>query len=274
MDSLLKNLFIQREPDAKKGDFGRLLVIGGSKMYTGAQALAALAGLYSGCDIVVIVAPKRAADTCASISPNLITYPLEGDFIEEAHIKEIESLIDKSDAIIIGPGIGEHEKTKKAVLKILQNTKKPTVIDADALKAIAGEKEILKGKPFIITPNRGEFKILAGKELSKENARSLAKDIDCVVLAKGPIDIITDGKKTEENSTGNPYMTVGGTGDVLAGVAGALLARGVEPFDAASLATLITGRAGDIAAAAFGESLTATDLIDSISQVLMEAKGE
>ncbi len=274
MDSLLKNLFIQREPDAKKGDFGRLLVIGGSKMYTGAPALAALAALYSGCDIAVIAAPKRAADICASISPNMITYPLEGDILEERHIKEIESLIDKSDALIIGPGLGCDEKTKKAVLKILENTQKPTVIDADALKAITGEKEILKGKPFIITPNRGEFKILIGIELSKENARSYAKEIDCVVLAKGPIDIITDGKKTQENNTGNPYMTVGGTGDVLAGVAGALLARGVELFDAASLAALITGRAGDITAAAFGESLTATDLIDSISQVLMEAKGE
>ena len=137
MLSTLKNVFEDRPKDSKKGDFGRVLIIGGSKMFTGAPALSALAALYTGCDLAVIVAPKRAADICAAISPNLITYPLNGDFIEEKHIKEIEPLINKADAIVIGPGLGTKEETKKAIIKLLENIEKPAVIDADAITAIS-----------------------------------------------------------------------------------------------------------------------------------------
>ena len=266
----LKNVFEDRPKDAKKGDFGRVLIIGGSKMFTGAPALSALAALYTGCDLAVIVAPKRAADICAAISPNLITYPLNCDFIAESHIKEIEPLIDNADAIVIGPGLGHKEETKKAIIKLLENLEKPAVIDADAITAITQKKEILENKPFILTPHRGEFKELTGKEATDETVQSFAKKLGCVILAKGPQDIISDGKKTLKNNTGNPYMTVGGTGDVLTGITVAFLARGVTPFDAAQFAAYITGRAGDIAAPTFKESLTATDILDIITQVLFE----
>ena len=270
MLSKLKNVFEDRPKDAKKGDFGRVLIIGGSKMFTGAPALSALAALYTGCDIAVIAAPKRAADICAAISPNLITYPLDGDFIDESHIKEIKPLIDNADAIVIGPGLGQEEETKKAIIQILENLNKPAVIDADAITAIIHRKNILKNKPFILTPHRGEFRYLTGKDATEESIQTFAKKIGCIILAKGPQDIISDGKKTEKNNTGNPYMTVGGTGDVLTGITAALLARGVTPVDAAIFAAYIMGHAGDIAALTFGESLTATDILDIITQVLFE----
>ena len=270
MLSTLKNVFEDRPKDAKKGDFGRVLIIGGSKMFTGAPALSALATLYTGCDLAVIAAPKRAADICAAISPNLITYPLNGDFLKESHIKEIEPLINKADAIVIGPGLGIKEETKKAIIKLLGTLEKPTVIDADAITAIKQKKEIIKNKPFILTPHRGEFKELTGVMVTDVTVQSFAKKLGCVILAKGPKDIISDGNKTEINNTGNAYMTVGGTGDVLTGITVALLARGVAPFDAAYFAAYITGRAGDIAAPTFKESLTATDILDLITQVLFE----
>ena len=270
MLSTLKNVFEDRPKDAKKGDFGRVLIIGGSKMFTGAPALSALAALYTGCDLAVIAAPKRAADICAAISPNLITCPLQGDFLDESHIKELEPLIIKADAIVIGPGLGTKEETKKAIIKLLENIEKPAVIDADAITAIKQKIQILQNKPFILTPHRGEFKQLTGKEATEKNVQSFAKKLGCVILAKGSQDIISDGKKIEKNNTGNAYMTVGGTGDVLSGIAAALLARGVVPFDAALFAAYITGRAGDIAAPTFKESLTATDILDLITQVLFE----
>ncbi|NOR85851.1 NAD(P)H-hydrate dehydratase [archaeon] len=266
----LKNVFEDRPKDAKKGDFGRVLIIGGSKMFTGAPALSALAALYTGCDLTVIAAPKRAADICAAISPNLITQPLDGDFLKNQHIKEIKPLIDKADAIVIGPGLGQEEETKKTIIKLLEYLKKPTVIDADAITAIIQKKETFKNRPFILTPHRGEFKKLTGKEVTEENVQLFAKKLGCVILAKGPKDIISNGKKIEKNNTGNSYMTVGGTGDVLSGITAALLARGVTPFDAAMFAAYIMGRAGDIAALTFGESLTATDILDIITQVLLE----
>ncbi|MCK4967865.1 MAG: NAD(P)H-hydrate dehydratase, partial [Candidatus Aenigmarchaeota archaeon] len=179
MLSILKNVFVSRDTNAKKGDYGRVLVIGGSKVYTGAPALSALSALSCGCDISVIAAPKRAADICATFSPNLITYPLDGDFIEEKHLNEIKPLIDKADAIVIGPGLGREEKTKKAIIKLLEIIKKPTVIDADAIAAVKLNKKILKGKPFVITPHRGEFKELAEKEASKETTLELAKNLGC-----------------------------------------------------------------------------------------------
>ncbi|MCK4967493.1 MAG: NAD(P)H-hydrate dehydratase, partial [Candidatus Aenigmarchaeota archaeon] len=152
--------------------------------------------------------------------------------------------------------------------------KKPTVIDADAIAAVKLNKKILKGKPFVITPHRGEFKELAGKEASKETTLELAKKLGCIILAKGHIDLISDGKKVFQNDTGNPYMAVGGTGDVLAGIVAALLARGIKPIDASVMGAYITGRAGDIAASLVGESMMATDVIDSIVQVVLEVKDE
>ncbi len=263
--AILKEVYKKRNSWSHKGDFGKILVVGGSKQYTGTPVLVGLAALKSGCDLVYIAAPKRAADIAASFSPNLITCPLEGDFLTSKHFKEIVNF--DSDAIIFGNGLGEKSSS---LCKLMWKTKKSSVVDGDALKFLPNKL----GKNFVLTPHAGEFEILSGKQVSeniqerKQLVKTYAKKLNCTILLKGHIDIISDGIRAFENKTGNPYMTKGGTGDVLAGICGALLARNIQPFTAACLAAYISGAAGDLATKKFGESLVATDVIEEIKRVI------
>lgn len=264
---IIKKIYPPRNPSAKKGDFGRALVVGGSKKFTGAPALSALAALRSGADIAVVAAPGRAADIIASFSPDLITVPLEGDFISEKHLHEIEGLIQGAGALAIGPGLSREKETQEFVKKIIPEIKIPCVVDADALYAIKDSK---LSKNFVLTPHRGEFKMLSGDEAGRQSVLKLAKNLGATILAKGPIDFVSDGKRAYENRTGTPYMTVGGTGDVLTGVCAAILARGIPPFEAACAAAYINGLAGERAAKKFGEGLVATDLLLELPKTIKD----
>ena len=279
---ILKNIYKERPRDSKKYDFGLLIVIGGSDFYSGSPALSALAAFKTGVDMVRIIAPKRAADIIASFSPNLAAYPLEGKWLERKHLATLISITESAKevsrgntAVVIGGGMGRSEETKKAIFEYLKQVQVPVVIDADAIHALGKKSEIVSGKNFLITPHTYEFFILTGKEdykLPEEEKIKLvyqeAARLQTTILLKGAIDIISDGKEVALNRTGTPYMTVGGTGDTLAGIAGALLARGLSPFEAAEAAAYINGFSGELAGKKFGESLTATDLIDEISNVL------
>ena len=279
---ILKNIYKERPRDSKKYDFGLLIVIGGSDFYSGSPALSALAAFKTGVDMVRIIAPKRAADIIASFSPNLAAYPLEGKWLERKHLATLISITESAKevsrgnmAVVIGGGIGRSEETKKAILEYLKQVQVPVVIDADAIHALGKKSEIVSGKNFLITPHTYEFFILTGKEVYKlpeeEKIKLVYQEaarLQTTILLKGAIDIISDGKEVALNRTGTPYMTVGGTGDTLAGIAGALLARGLSPFEAAEAAAYINGFSGELAGKKFGESLTATDLIDEISNVL------
>lgn len=269
---LIKDVFRKRPQDSKKGDFGRLLVVGGSRMYTGAPALSALASLNCGCDLCVVAAPERAADVVASFSPCLIAVPLRGDLLNCEHVDLLARLSLRSDAVVIGPGLGREGVVLRACDDFMKRVKVPCVVDADAICAMG--KYRWKGgcDRFVVTAHRHEFMELTGVDLGKK--KDMVREVEraslkfgCVVVLKGHEDIISDGKKTVLNKTGNPYMTKGGTGDVLAGVCGALLARGVGAFDAAVVATYICGAAGD-AAATHGESLLATDVINEIGSIV------
>ena len=263
--SVLREAYKKRDPWSHKGDFGKVLVVGGSKEYTGAVALVGLAALKSGTDLTYIAAPERAANISASFSPNLITVPLNGDYLTSKHFREIQEI--ESDAIVFGNGLGTRSAS---FCKLMWKTKKPCVIDGDALKFLPEKL----GKNFVITPHAGEFEILSREkvpqktEARKRLVKKYAIKLNCTILLKGHIDIISDGKRVFENRTGNPYMTKGGTGDVLAGICGALLARGLEPFKAGCLAAYISGSAGDLAAKKYGESLLATDVIEEIKNVI------
>lgn len=269
--SVLRGIYKPRPPRSHKGDFGSVLIVGGNKQYSGSPALVAMASLRAGADLTCIAAPKRAADIAASFSPDLITYPLEGDFINEKHFKEISKLVEKHDAIVIGNGIGLEPRTKRFLLGLVKALEKPCVIDADGIKMLAGET--LK-KNFLLTPHSVEFSLLTGEVGAgdvENNIRAVeqaSRRIGCTILLKGNIDIVSDGKRTACNRTGNPYMTKGGTGDVLAGISAALMARGVPPFEAACAGAYINGQAGDIAAKMFGESMLATDLIACIPRTI------
>jgi len=280
--NILKNIYKERPKDSKKYDSGLLIVIGGSDFYSGSPALSAMAAFKSGVDMVRVIAPKRAADIIASFSPNLAAYPLEGNWLERKHLATLISMTESAKAVsygktavVIGGGMGRSEDTQDAILEYLEEVSVPVVIDADAIHAVGKKPEIISGKNFLITPHTYEFFVLTGKEIYKlpeeekiKMVQAEAQRLQTTILLKGAIDIISDGKEVALNKTGTPLMIVGGTGDTLAGIAGALVARGIDPFTVAQAAAFINGLAGELAGKKLGESLTATDLIDEISNVL------
>jgi len=265
-----------RSPDAHKGDFGRLLVIGGSETYSGAPALVALAALRTGVDLVFVAAPERTAISISSFSPNLITVRLAGEHLNKANVGSLKPHIQKATCLAMGPGLGTHSDTVNAVLEILSVLKesgKPTLIDADAIKAM-GVIRHRAGFPVVLTPHAGEFQVLSGRAPSSdlrarsEETKSLAAVSGGTVLLKGHVDVISDGERVRLNRTGNPAMTVGGTGDVLSGVVAGLMAKGVPGFQASVAGAFINGAAGDFARLEHGDHLAPTDLIHLIPKIM------
>lgn len=267
-----------RLPEAHKGDFGRLLVIGGSETYSGAPTLVALAALRTGVDLVFVAAPEKTAASIASFSPNLITVRLAGDHLSEGNVEILRPHIERSTCVAMGPGLGTHSETVGAVAKILgvlKECKKPALVDADAIKAM-GKVTRSVGFPVVVTPHAGEFQVLSGRAPSGdlgpriEETRSLATTLRGTVLLKGHVDIVSDGEHVKLNRTGNPAMTVGGTGDVLSGVVAGLMAQGVPEFKASVAGAFINGAAGDLAAVELGDHLAPTDLIHLIPKIMNE----
>lgn len=279
---ILKEVYTIRKKESHKYDFGLLTVIGGSEFYSGSPALSALAAFKAGADMVKIIAPKRAADIIASFSPILATFPLDEPILTEKSlsfllemVKSAEAVSHGKTAIVLGGGLGRSEETRKAVNSFLREISIPTVIDADAIYAVSENKEVIKGKPFVITPHTYEFFILSGREVKSENTEERAKivkdvanNLKITIILKGQEDVISNGEEIFVNRTGTPYMSKGGTGDTLAGICGALLARGINPFLAAQASVFINGKAGEIATQKYKQSLVATDLIDAIPEVI------
>jgi NAD(P)H-hydrate epimerase len=271
--ALVRKLFPKRKPWCYKGNFGKLLVIGGSRMYSGSPALAALAAVRAGTDLVTVAAPKRAADIIAGFGPDIITSPLKGDYINAWHLNGLLKLSEKSNTAVIGGGMERNRQTIDCVARFLKAAKVPCVVDADAVYAAAKKPDVLK-KGFVLTPHSYEFWALSGRKPShdiRERAKqvaALSRKLGCTVLLKGHVDAVSDGKRIAVSRTGSPFMTKGGTGDTLAGLAGALLARGADPFDAACAAAWINGKAGELAAKEYGEGLMAMDLVGKIHKAL------
>ncbi|PIZ89324.1 MAG: NAD(P)H-hydrate dehydratase [Candidatus Nealsonbacteria bacterium CG_4_10_14_0_2_um_filter_37_10] len=282
--NILKEIYKERPKDSKKYDFGLLIVIGGSDFYSGSPALSAMAAFKSGCDMVRIIAPKRAADIIASFSPNLAAYPLEGNWLESKHLATLLEMTESAKAVsygktavVIGGGMGRSEETQKAILEYLEQVSVPVVIDADAIHAVGKKPEIGAGKPFLFTPHTYEFFVLTGKEIYKlpfeekiKMVQEEAARLQTTILLKGPTDIISDGKEVALNKTGSPYLSKGGTGDTLAGICGALMARGIDAFTSAQAAAYINGKAGEIVSQRLKEGLLATELIEAIPEVIKD----
>ncbi len=269
-------LLYPRPPlDAHKGDSGRVLVVAGGP-YTGAPALAGLAAYRIGTDVVHIATPALSHPIVASFSPTLIVHRLPGEKLLPDNVPAVKRLAEGMDAVVIGPGLGRDPETLVAVHNLIRALEKPLVIDADGITAVAKDVSCLEGKQGVITPHKMEFyrlsgtKLDAGLEKRMEQVKSFAKRLGVTILLKGRHDIITDGKRVKVNQTGNPGMSVGGTGDVLAGLVGALLGKGLAPFDAARLAAFANGYAGDIAFRELSYGMTASDLLDKIPSVLIE----
>ena len=266
-----------RPPEAHKGHFGRLLVIGGSEIYSGAPALVALAAMQTGVDLAYVAAPERTAYAIAAMSPNLITLKLEGNHLSLGNLPLIKNYLRLSTAVAIGPGLGLHRETEEAVEELLRlmekNGKVPVLLDADGLKAFAQFKRKV-GFPLVLTPHAGEYQLLTGKTSPQSleeralDVKKTAGELGAVVLLKGHVDLISDGERVKFNFTGNPGMTVGGTGDVLSGIVGALLAQGFNPFEASVAGAFINGAAGDFVQSEKGFHMVPTDLLDWIPRVM------
>ena len=273
----LKKFYPQRNPWSHKGNFGYVLIVAGSRIYSGSPVLNALGALRAGADLTMIVSCLRAADIAASFAPDLITRPLDKD-LEMKHVGKIVSLAKKFDSLVIGGGLARNEKTYKAIREIISQVDLPMVLDAEAIRAAAEEPKILENKSAILTPHAGEFKALTGEEVMpeiedrKEKVKKWAEKLKTTILLKGHIDVISDGKEIILNETGSPLMTKGGTGDILAGICAAFLAKKFSALEAAQAAAFINGKAGEMAAEKYAEGLLASNLLEFIPEVIKKYK--
>lgn len=252
----------KRKPSSHKGDNGKVLVIGGSRDYVGAVALAGLAALRSGVDWVTIASPEKVGYAINALSADLVVKKYKGDDFCASRAKDILKFEKGFDAVLIGNGIGMHAKS--FVRKYVKETKKPLVIDADGIKHI----RLQDVKNAIITPHKKELDILL--ENSKLNKNNFKKYLRTnIILLKGPIDQIISSSKTYYNKTGNAGMTKGGTGDVLAGICVGFLGQGLSLLQSAINAAYFNGLAGDILLKKKkGFTYLASDLVGEIKRIL------
>lgn len=259
-----------------KGQNGRVLIIGGGP-YTGAPFLAAMGAYRIGVDLVHVAAPSSVSDTIAGYSPNLIVHKLPGSILSPGDLGRLRALLKNMDAVLLGSGIGRDLQTFEAVRNFVKVCDAPMVLDADGFAALSGNIGLLKGRSGILTPHGGEFLKLTGEELAAdlegrvEQCVQLANRTGMTVLLKGSVDVITDGKEVRLNRTGNAGMSVGGTGDVLAGICAGLLAKGTLPFQAARIGAFTSGAAGDLAFDEFSYGLLATDVVEKVPLVMRKA---
>lgn len=271
----------RRRPETSKRDYGRVVVVGGSAGMAGAPALAAMAALRSGAGLVEMLVPDAVLMIAAAFDPCVMTrgFPSTDDGgFGPAAAGPIERRLAAADAAAIGPGLGRSAAAVELVLRLWRDLPCPAVFDADALWALATLDAAARRRhagPRLLTPHAGELLRLIGREpgsaaaedrgFLEREATALAASADAVVVLKGHQSLIVGPREHTHNDTGNPGMATAGTGDVLTGVAAALLAQGLAPFAAARLAVWIHGRAGDAAAADLGEtSMTARDLLDRL----------
>lgn len=265
-----------RRKDAHKGDFGRVFILAGSQGYTGAAHLTAMAALRTGAGLVTLGVPEKVYPILARREAEVMVRPFS--FKSE---KEILKFSKIQEILAMGPGLSQDPKIQKIIRKVAAKTSQPLVLDADGLNAIAKHVEILKKRrQTILTPHPGEFKRLFGKVSSsltdrKKKALEAARKNGCVVLLKGHKTVIAspDGR-VYVNTTGNPGMATGGTGDVLTGVIAALLGQKFSLWDAACFGAYLHGLAGDLAARKVGQvSLTAGDIIEFLPAAIRKVKG-
>lgn len=260
---------------AHKGDMGRILLLCGSRGYTGAAALAATGALRSGAGIVYLGVPESIY-SIESIKLNeaiVIPLPEENGMLSECALDKISQLLPKMDAVLIGPGLGISDGTEKIVTYIIENFAGPIVLDADGITLMAAHKNVLRDRIgcTVLTPHEGEFCRFTGNAISNrfESAEMLARDLGCIVVLKGHRTVITDGNSGYINKTGNPGMAVGGSGDVLAGIITSLIGQGIPPLKAAACGAWLHGAAGDICARRIGEyGMLPSDLIQVLPRLM------
>ena len=252
------NILPDRAADSHKGDYGKILLLCGSRGYTGAAALAAMGALRSGAGLVFVGVPESIYAIEAVKLTEAIVFPLPEDNgkLSAKALPEIRKQLKNMDAVLIGPGLGISAGTMEVVEAVLREFAGPVVVDADGISILAMNPDLLKARkaPTVLTPHEGEFRRLnvATAEERLTGTMLAARELGCIMLRKGHETVITDGKGYYVNQTGNPGMAVGGSGDVLAGILVSLLGQRIDPLQAAACGAWLHGRAGDLCAKSLG----------------------
>lgn len=272
---LVLSLLPDRNPWGHKGNFGKLLLLCGSRGYTGAAFFAAMGALRSGAGLVFLGVPESiyGIEAVKLNEPVIFPLPDAGGRLSADAVPEILTRLSQMDAVLVGPGLGQSEGTLAVVRAVLEKAECPVVVDADGINVLSAHRDLLRGRksPTILTPHDGEFARLGGVigEDRMAAAAALAEELGCVVLLKGHETCITDGTDGYLNPTGNPGMAVGGSGDVLAGVITALLGAGLPPLEAAACGAWLHGAAGDRCAAELGQyGMLPTDMLSALPRLM------
>lgn len=269
------SLLPDRNPWGHKGNFGKLLLLCGSRGYTGAAFFAAMGALRAGAGLVFLGVPESiyGIEAVKLNEPVIFPLPDAGGRLSADAVPEILSRLPRMDAVLVGPGLGQSEGTLAVVRAVLENVQCPVVVDADGINVLSAHRDLLRGRklPTILTPHDGEFVRLGGVmgEDRMAAAAALAEELGCTVLLKGHETCVTDGTDGYINPTGNPGMAVGGSGDVLAGVITALLGAGLPLLEAAACGAWLHGAAGDRCAAELGQyGMLPTDMLSALPRLM------
>ena len=272
---LVLSLLPDRNPWGHKGNFGKLLLLCGSRGYTGAAFFAAMGALRAGAGLVFLGVPESiyGIEAVKLNEPVIFPLPDAGGRLSADAVPEILTRLPQMDAVLVGPGLGQSEGTLAVVRAVLEKAECPVVVDADGINVLSAHRDLLRGRksPTILTPHDGEFARLGGVigEDRMAAAAALAEELGCTVLLKGHETCITDGTDGYINPTGNPGMAVGGSGDVLAGVITALLGAGLPPLEAAACGAWLHGAAGDRCAAELGQyGMLPTDMLSALPRLM------
>jgi len=268
-------LLPERDPWGHKGSFGKVLLLCGSRGFTGAAYLAAMGALRVGTGLVFAGVPESIypIEAVKMTEPVVFPLPEEDGKLSAQAVEPILGRLLGMDAVLIGCGLGISEGTRAVVKAVLETTKCPVVLDADGISLLSGHMDILRGRraPTVLTPHDGEFARVGGVigEDRMASAAEFARENGCVLLLKGHQTCVTDGKVGYRNRTGNAGMAVGGSGDVLAGMIVGLLGQGMEPLEAAACGTWLHGAAGDLCARALGQrAMLPTDMLEALPRLL------
>lgn len=269
------SLLPDRDPWGHKGSFGKILLLCGSRGFTGAAYLAAMGALRSGAGLTFLGVPESiyAIEAVKLNEPVVFPLPDDDGSLSVLAIPEVLGRLPKMDAVLIGCGLGQSAGTLAVVQAVLENAECPVVLDADGINVLSRHKDILRGRqsPTILTPHDGEFLRFGGTigDDRMASAADFAKEWNSIVLLKGHETCITDGETGYRNHTGNPGMAVGGSGDVLAGIITSLLGQGIDPLEAAACGAWLHGAAGDICADEIGQyGMLPTDMLDVLPRLL------
>ena len=264
-----------RDPWGHKGSFGKILLLCGSRGFTGAAYLSAMGALRSGAGLTFLGVPESiyAIEAVKLNEPVVFPLPDSGGMVGIQAVNEILERLPKMDAVLIGCGIGISSATQAVVKAVLEQARCPVVVDADGITVLKEHKDILRGReyPTILTPHDGEFIRLGGTivEDRMASAAYFAQEWNCILLLKGHRTCITDGRNHYRNCTGNPGMAVGGSGDVLAGIIVSLLGQGIAPLEAAACGAWLHGAAGDRCAEELGQyGMLPTDMLNVLPRLM------